>query len=85
MKKVTLLSIIVISAIFLTCTKDNNDEAHKEWKKKSQSKKEWICGNYNGYTLYTGPRGGCYYKKLNEDYKEVIIYVDKKYCSKCLD
>lgn len=84
MKKITLLSIIAISVIFLSCTKDNNDDAYKEGKKKSQSEKEWLCGNYNGYTLYTGPRGGCYYKKLNKDLKEEIIYVDKKYC-KCLE
>ena len=75
MKKISLLATATISVAFFTCTKDNNDGAYKEW----------LCGNYNGYTLYTGPRGGCYYKKLNSDFKEEIVYVDRKHCSKCLD
>jgi hypothetical protein len=85
MKKISLLATATISVAFFTCSKDNNDGAYKEWKKKSQSEQEWLCGNYNGYTLYTGPRGGCYYKKLNSDFKEEIVYVDRKHCSKCLD
>jgi hypothetical protein len=83
-KLLTILAFTIIAVTFLTCSKDNNDDSYKEWKKKSQSEQEWLCGNYNGYTLYTGPRGGCYYKKLNKDLKEEIIYVDKKYC-KCLE
>ena len=52
MKKIlTILVFIIIAVTFLTCSKDNNDDSYKEWKKKSQSEKEWLCGNYNGYTL----------------------------------
>ena len=48
MKKISLLATATISVAFFTCTKDNNDGAYKEWKKKSQSEQEWLCGNYHG-------------------------------------
>lgn len=34
---------------------------------------------YNGHTLYTGEKGGCYYLSSGGN-KE---YVDKSYCSGC--
>ncbi|SDM43606.1 hypothetical protein [Siphonobacter aquaeclarae] len=38
---------------------------------------EWQCGIYNGHTLFTGPKGGCYYLNLNGNKS----YVDRIYCS----
>lgn len=35
--------------------------------------------SYNGHTLYTGSKGGCYYLSSGGN-KE---YVDKSYCSGC--
>lgn len=35
--------------------------------------------SYNGHTLYTGEKGGCYYLSSGGN-KE---YVDKSYCSGC--
>ena len=34
---------------------------------------EWECGTYNGKTLYTGPRNGCYYINSNGN----KTYVDR--------
>lgn len=66
-RKLILLTIIAISATFFTCTKDDKTE-------------ERVCGEYKGKTLYTGPKGGCYYKQSDGE----KTYVDRKYC-KCLN
>lgn len=71
MKKLTTLLIAALTAVLLiTCTKKdkNKDEEY-----------ERVCGEYHGKTLYTGPKGGCYYKQSDGD----KTYVDRKYC-KCL-
>ncbi len=39
--------------------------------------KEWECGTHNGKILYTGPRGGCYYKNSNGN----KTYVDRSECN----
>lgn len=46
------------------------EEAHEQ---------ERECGVYNGKVLYTGPRGGCYYKQTDGE----KTYVDRSNC-KCL-
>ena len=40
---------------------------------------DYQCGSYNGNTLWTGPKGGCYYKNSGTTGK---TYVDRSYC-KC--
>lgn len=79
-KLLTLLTIAISSVALITCSKDddksNND---KGGGKNNNSEQEWICGEYHGKTLYTGPRGGCYYKQSDGE----KTYVDRKYC-KCL-
>lgn len=64
MKK--FLLIVGLGLFIFSCEKDN-------------SPSEWECGTYNGKTLYTGPKGGCYYKQQDGE----KTYVDRKYC-KCL-
>lgn len=63
MKKVLLL-IIGLCVFSLSCEKEAE---------------EWECGTYNGKTLYTGKRGGCFYKQNDGD----RTYVDRKHCN-CL-
>nr|DAK60806.1 MAG TPA: PBCV-specific basic adaptor domain [Caudoviricetes sp.] len=79
-KLLTLLTIAISSVALITCSKDddksNND---KGGGKNNNSEQEWVCGEYHGKTLYTGPRGGCYYKQSDGE----KTYVDRKYC-KCL-
>jgi hypothetical protein len=79
-KLLTLLTIAISSVALITCSKDddksNND---KGGSKNNNSEQEWVCGEYHGKTLYTGPRGGCYYKQSDGE----KTYVDRKYC-KCL-
>ena len=38
---------------------------------------EWTCGSYKGHTLYTGPKGGCYYYNSSGN----KTYVDRSNCN----
>jgi hypothetical protein len=38
---------------------------------------EWKCGSYKGHTLYTGPKGGCYYYNGSNN----KTYVDHSNCN----
>ena len=38
---------------------------------------EWECGTHNGKTLWTGPKGGCYYYNSNGN----KTYVDRSECN----
>ena len=92
-KLLTLLTIAISSVALITCSKDNNEDNSDNNKnnitnttgkgknkgKNNNSEQEWVCGEYHGKTLYTGPRGGCYYKQSDGE----KTYVDRKYC-KCL-
>ena len=90
-KLLTLLTIAIVSVSLITCSKDNNEDnsdnnknnitntTGKGKSKNNNSEQEWVCGEYHGKTLYTGPRGGCYYKQSDGE----KTYVDRKYC-KCL-
>ena len=63
MKKIILLLIIILP--FISCESSDSGE-------------NGGC-SYNGHTLHTGPKGGCYYLSSGGN-KE---YVDKSYCSGC--
>lgn len=90
-KLLTLLTIAISSVALINCSKDNNEDnsdnnknnitntTGKGKSKNNNSEQEWVCGEYRGKTLYTGPRGGCYYKQSDGE----KTYVDRKYC-KCL-
>jgi hypothetical protein len=84
MKKL-LFTIVTLafSAILLTssCSKDSkdNNKETKDYNNLPDTKEQWKCGSYNGHTLYTGPRGGCYYYQKDGD----KTYVDRKNCT-CL-
>lgn len=81
-KLLTLLTIAIYSVALITCSKDDdksNNANAKGGGKNNNSEQEWVCGEYHGKTLYTGPRGGCYYKQSDGE----KTYVDRKYC-KCL-
>ena len=80
-KLLTLLTIAISSVALITCSKDDksNNANAKGGGKNNNSEQEWVCGEYHGKTLYTGPRGGCYYKQSDGE----KTYVDRKYC-KCL-
>lgn len=79
-KLLTLLTIAISSVALITCSKDDDkSNNNKGGGKNNNSEQEWVCGEYHGKTLYTGPRGGCYYKQSDGE----KTYVDRKYC-KCL-
>lgn len=81
-KLLTLLTIAISSVALITCSKDDdksNNANAKGGGKNNNSEQEWVCGEYHGKTLYTGLRGGCYYKQSDGE----KTYVDRKYC-KCL-
>lgn len=69
--------IIGLCVFFLSCEKDSDNGNSNGGN--GSSKDEWVCGTYNGKTLYTGPRGGCYYYQSDRE----KTYVDRKHCS-CL-
>lgn len=64
MKKVLLLLVLVSATVVYSCGGSNEESGY--------------C-TYNGHTLYTGEKGGCYYLSSGGN-KE---YVDKSYCRKC--
>lgn len=71
MKKAILFLGLMLGAGFLinSCSRDN--EPSNDYERE--------CGTYNGKTLYTGPKGGCYYKQTDGE----KTYVERVYC-KCL-
>ena len=78
MKKIFILLLLCLC---LACSKDEGTTKKKGTNKKERTleKGERVCGQYNGKTLYTGPRGGCYY--YQDDGEKT--YVDRSNCS-CL-
>lgn len=64
MKKILLL--LVLTSIIYSCGGSGSDSGSE------------YC-TYNGHTLYTGEKGGCYYLSSGGN-KE---YVDKSYCRGC--
>ena len=65
MKKVIVLFVLISTPIVYSC--GGNGDSGPEY-----------C-TYNGHTLYTGEKGGCYYLSYSGN-KE---YVDKSYCRGC--
>ena len=92
MKKNLIAGLLVLT-LFLpsqigaaenSATKTLELSAASQKKKKAKSRKGKVkktvqkgC-TYNGYSLFVGPRGGCYYYSGNS--KE---YVDRSYCRSC--
>lgn len=70
MKKTILFLGLTLGAGFFinSCSRDSDTADY-----------ERECGVYNGKILYTGPRGGCYYKQTDGE----KTYVDRSNC-KCL-
>lgn len=58
-----LLSMFLLAMTISSCDRSSSSES---------------C-SYNGHTLYTGEKGGCYYLSSGGN-KE---YVDRSYCSGC--
>lgn len=66
---VTILFLSLLS--FVSCDSENDNSLD------SEQLDEWKCGFHNGNQLWTGPRGGCYYKNSNGN----KTYVDRSECS----
>ncbi len=78
MKKLTTIFILLISITnFIACDSSDNNELEIEEAESIDTQLEWRCGTHNGNTLYTGPRGGCYYYNSNNN----RTYVDRSECS----
>jgi len=60
--------LIVSTSIYTSCSSTDDGEG---------TRTEWECGTHNGNTLYTGPRGGCYYYNSNGN----KTYVDRSECN----
>ncbi|WP_428740159.1 hypothetical protein [Tenacibaculum sp.] len=71
--------IIILSLIlYVSCsTSSNSDENNLlDENTHEDSASEWKCGTHNGKTLWTGPKGGCYYYNS----KGNKTYVDRSEC-----
>lgn len=42
-----------------------------------------MCGQYNGKTLYTGPRGGCYYYQDDQEGNNASEGKYERYIKRC--
>ena len=77
--KFLLLIFIVSNCISCSDEEEVIEEYSSDYNELIESGiEEWECGTYNGNVLYTGPRGGCYYKNSNGN----KTYVDRSEC-KC--
>ncbi|WP_431165179.1 hypothetical protein [Tenacibaculum halocynthiae] len=65
MKELKITSVFILFILILSCSTDNTEELT-----------EWRCGTHNGKELWTGPKGGCYYKNSNGN----KTYVDRSEC-----
>lgn len=66
-KELIIISFVAFFLIISCSVEDNLDETKTEWK----------CGTQNGKQLWTGPKGGCYYKNSNGN----KTYVDRSECN----
>ncbi|CEJ68689.1 hypothetical protein BN1195_00978 [Chryseobacterium oranimense G311] len=67
MKKIILLLIIGLTVFSCEGSGNSDGSGGSEY-----------C-SYNGHTLHTGEKGGCYYINSSGD----KVYVDKSYCKGC--
>lgn len=80
MKKLTIIFIFLISvSSFISCESEIESESESEIEDNVETRTEWTCGTHNGNTLWTGPRGGCYYYNSNNN----KTYVDRSECNNC--
>lgn len=69
-KKLAIILIFLFGiSSFTSCESENEDNL--------ETRTEWRCGTHNGKELWTGPRGGCYYKNSNGN----KTYVDRSECN----
>ncbi len=73
-KLIILIGLFLGISSFISCS---NSEDTTEEAQNTEDLIEWECGTHNGNTLYTGPRGGCYYYNSNDN----KTYVDRSECN----
>lgn len=66
---VVFCTLLLCITCFSSCDSENQNSF--------QESEEWRCGFHNGKQLWTGPRGGCYYKNSNGN----KTYVDRSECN----
>ncbi|WP_123803303.1 hypothetical protein [Flavivirga aquatica] len=79
MKKPTLIFTLLICFIYLiSCDSEETPSSDSETiNSENTSSTEWRCGTHNGKSLWTGPKGGCYYYNSNNN----KTYVDRSECN----
>jgi len=70
-KRLQIVGLFFISVLLTECSTDTDGIEGQE------TKTEWKCGVHNGKQLWTGPKGGCYYKNSNGN----KTYVDRSECN----
>ncbi|CAM1356854.1 MULTISPECIES: hypothetical protein [Tenacibaculum] len=70
-KRLQIVGLFFISVLLTECSTDTDGIEEQE------TKTEWKCGVHNGKQLWTGPKGGCYYKNSNGN----KTYVDRSECN----
>lgn len=71
MKKHIIIYALLIGVLCFTSCDSSESENEEE------TRTEWRCGTHNGKLLWTGPKGGCYYKNS----KGNKTYVDRSECN----
>ncbi len=72
--KNSIILLTVVLYVIFGCS--DIEETNLNSNSNQEETGEWECGTHNGNTLYTGPRGGCYYYNSNKN----KTYVDRKEC-----
>lgn len=74
MKKLQIVCFLFISVVLTQCSTDTDGIEEQDTQ---ETRTEWKCGFHNGKQLWTGPKGGCYYKNSNGN----KTYVDRSECN----
>ncbi|WP_198553842.1 hypothetical protein [Tenacibaculum sp. Bg11-29] len=79
MKKIILTSLFIAVLSILSCSTGGDDLEETDLSETNlpETRTEWRCGTHNGKKLWTGPKGGCYYKNSNGN----KTYVDRSECN----
>ncbi|KXK56936.1 MAG: hypothetical protein UZ07_CHB004001105 [Chlorobi bacterium OLB7] len=73
----TIFSLLIGVLLIAGCNQSTSADDPANSADPHAGQTEWTCGTYNGHTLYTGPKGGCYYYASSGN----KTYVDRSYCN----
>ena len=75
--KTTITIVFLFFSVSLISSCSIKEDTSSETLDSTETLTEWKCNTHNEKTLWTGPKGGCYYKNSNGN----KTYVDRSECN----